>query len=366
MSAIDQKVLQDIQTMLAAHDRSSAVPEGNRFWIGLGEKHSAIIRKYGFEKFKRTVNFEYSQWGVTTLSEPKVLRLISLLLQKKNLPVESLAWVFSYTDENVKGIENVINDIVWSDEIDSITGKPFNTSPIGGGARFRAYAIYCTLLWQYAQTEDNLGCLEKVPEPAFGSPLPVPFEGRIISQDLALSSMELNRMASRIPMGKIRRVLEIGAGYGRLGYLFRQMFPDIEYTIIDIPPALAVSQNYLETVFGPEAVAPYSENPPFHDSRMKFLLPGQMNKIPEGYFDLILNVSSLDEMSPDQVKEYFNLIERVGPAWLYLKGYGVSQKPGFRLGVNEFPYRPAWQEIYKGQDDLVGAFVEKIFRLGRP
>ena len=145
------------------------------------------------------------------------------------------------------------------------------------------------------------------------------------------------------------------------------MFPDIEYTILDIPPALAISQNYLESVFGSDAISPYSDSPQLQDrGRIKFLLPRQLDSIPSGYFDLILNVSSFDEMSPNQVKIYFDFIERINPGWLYLKGYGKSQKPGFRLGVNEFPYRPNWREVYNGNDPFVGPFVEKIIGLGNP
>ncbi len=363
MDHLNEKVLQDIQNLLAIHNKTSKVPEGNRFWIGIGATHSAMIKKYGFEKFKRTINFEYAQWGVHVLNDVKIFRLISLLLQKKNLSIDALGWVFTYTTENLRTVENAISDIVWADGIDPNSGKAHNASVIGGIDRFRAYAIYCTLLWQFAETEDLLGCFEKVTEPIFGSPMPVPYKGKIISQDLALGCMEINRIASKIPMGKIRRVLEIGAGYGRLAYLFHEMFPDIEYTILDIPPTLAISQNYLELVLGPQIVSRFSETPSFTDHRMKFLLPYQMHLIPSGHYDLVINISSLDEMSPDQVREYFDLIERINPSWLYLKGYGTSQKPGYRLGVNEFPYRPNWKPIYQGDDNLVDSWVEKIYRL---
>jgi putative sugar O-methyltransferase len=43
--------------------------------------------------------------------------------------------------------------------------------------------------------------------------------------------------------------LEIGAGYGRIAYLAGSLFPVEQYVIVDIPPILAVSQNYLATVF---------------------------------------------------------------------------------------------------------------------
>jgi len=35
-------------------------------------------------------------------------------------------------------------------------------------------------------------------------------------------------MAGIVPLPEVRRVLEIGAGYGRLAYLFASLFPSVE------------------------------------------------------------------------------------------------------------------------------------------
>ena len=85
--------------------------------------------------------------------------------------------------------------------------------------------LYTKLLWRYALMEDQLGCLKTCDEPILGSPLPIRYRGKVISQDLAISSLELNLMGRLIDFSRIGRVAEIGAGYGRLAYLMAHRFP---------------------------------------------------------------------------------------------------------------------------------------------
>ena len=168
-------------------------------------------------------------------------------------------------------------------------------------------------------------------EPALGNPLPIRYAGQLISQDLALSSLELNQIASRVPIKHIRRVLEIGAGYGRLAFLFSSMFPEIEYSILDIPPALAISQNYLASIFGAAAISRHDQTPgPHARPRIRFMLPHRLAELPDGHFDLVINISSFDEMSTSDVEGYLQAFDRVGSGWAYLQGHATSSKPGVR------------------------------------
>ena len=76
-----------------------------------------------------------------------------------------------------------------------------------------------------------------------------------ISQDLGNSTLEFYAIAEALgredpgPNG----VLELGAGYGRLAWLYLAAFPRLRYLIVDIPPALALSQEYLTRLFPRQA-----------------------------------------------------------------------------------------------------------------
>lgn len=112
------------------------------------------------------------------------------------------------------------------------------------------------------------------------------------------------------------RVLEIGGGYGGLAYYLAEIYPNLEYFIVDIPESLLFSSIYLYTLFSNR------NNRVIVSSSQDFTargIPGFTfvpnyaidNLNPEGKFTLIINTSSLTEMSRDQVIHYCTLIERL-------------------------------------------------------
>src|SRR5439155_20258669 len=121
-------------------------------------------------------------------------------------------------------------------------------------------------------------------------------------------------------------------------------------------------QNYLACTLGEKVVSRFHETPPegssSEDCRVAAHLPHQMEFVPDGYFDLVINVSSFDEMSPQQVERYFSLINKKCRGWLYLKGHARSRSIGNRLGLDEFPYEDHWTQLYCEPDPLVESFAE--------
>ena len=83
MNEVDEKVIGDIQAATSDYHDSSKDVESLQFWKALGEKHVSLVREFGFRNFKRTINFEYSQWGVTALRDPKTVHLFKKLLGEK-------------------------------------------------------------------------------------------------------------------------------------------------------------------------------------------------------------------------------------------------------------------------------------------
>jgi SAM-dependent methyltransferase len=195
--------------------------------------------------------------------------------------------------------------------------------------RLRAYAFWCGLIWQYAALYDKLDCL-RLPEPSFGTPMPVWLHGRLISQDLALAALNINVIARSVPLDNVRNVLEIGAGYGKLAYVFTSLFPNVEFTIADISPALAVSKSYLAAVV--------------KGKKLRFVLPHELDAMLDDTFDLVINVSSLDEMPPSVQDRYLERIDRLCRGHLYLAGY--SRHLGDRIGLSELHYDPRWIALY--------------------
>ncbi len=104
------------------------------------------------------------------------------------------------------------------------------------------------------------------------------------------------------------RVVEIGAGYGNLGYALRCAAGPLDYTIVDLPESIVYSAIWLPTVLGGE--------------RATFALPGQRLEPPGagvtfvanhtigeflpqlGEVDLVINTMSLSEMAAAQIEHY--------------------------------------------------------------
>lgn len=317
-----QRVLDDISAL------QRAMPEQDQgYWARLGAKHVALIATHGIEHFKRTINFEYAQWAVGTWRHDFIRSLVADLARRGRPPLGLLARY------DARDVEHV----VW--EANGPAELP----------RLRAFAAYVGLLWQLARTRDRLGCLE-LEEPRVGNPLPVWYFGRLISVDLAMCAHDLNTIAGIIDLARVRRVMEIGAGYGRMAQVLTRLRPEVEYTIVDIPPAIAVSKFYLSRV-APEA-------------KVRFLLPQELKTLAAGSFDLAVNISSFDEMPAAFSVPYLHEIDRAVEGLLYLNGWPYSSSRGEgRLGLEELPYPARWRRVLSRRHPATPVFVEKAFRL---
>jgi len=323
MTPLTATVLADIDHFAAQQNASD--DDVNSFWHEFGKTHRDTIARCGFETFKRHVT-GYGSWQITKFSSRFTLYCLAALLQRGKLP--ALAQIDWRDAEPMP---------VWGEAVRD------RNSP---AQRLRAYAFYCGLIWQYAALHDQIGCL-RLAEPSLGRPIPVWLHGRLISQDLANAALDLNAMASVIPLANARRVLEIGAGYGRLAYVFTSLFRDAEYTIADISPALAVSKNYLTAVT--------------NEKKFSFVLPHQLDTMPDRSFDLVINVSSFDEMPPAVQNHYLQRIDRLCRGHLYLSGY--HRHLGEHVGLDDLPYPENWTKLLDRRHEIFPLWVEKVFAI---
>ena len=131
----------------------------------------------------------------------------------------------------------------------------------------RRYTFFVGVLWDIAARGDDHGLTARLAEPTIGNPLRLRSGGRLISQDLANSIIEFTFAARSGAVAASARIAELGAGYGRLAYVFAQA-RELTYCVFDIPPALAVSQWYLTATLGEARILPYSPEPDFMRDRV--------------------------------------------------------------------------------------------------
>lgn len=321
----DARLLHRLGQLSEAFAQTDEGRNVSQFWRRLVSKHLELLGQDGFERFKQTLNFEYSQWCVTAPIDPKF-------------------WRMQYTFLRTYGQAPAL--------LRRTRYRPSSKAPrwpIPSPGAAQIYKAYVSTLWEYSKRQDQLGILDKVEEPSLGAPIPIYDGDTLISQDLALSALEINRVAKHADFYKIKTVLEIGGGYGRWAYVFKKLLPDVEYHIVDIPPTLAISELYLTTLFG-------NDNLHFH-------LPAALGSLPSKHFDLVVNVSSFDEMNESQAHAYLRAFAEKGRGTAYIKGHGVRKRSTGRRGVLELDYPTEWRELYRGGDPLQATFNEMVFRL---
>jgi SAM-dependent methyltransferase len=216
------------------------------------------------------------------------------------------------------------------------------------------YAFATRLLWRYAERNDTTGTTA-LPEPLFGDPLPVRWGGRLISQDLANSSLEVAAIQRALGERRPKSILEIGAGYGRTAYALLNCYPEATYTIVDIEPAIEISRWYLAKLFPLD--------------RLRFIAPEALADLPPGSVDLALSISSLQEMTGEQVAGYLSALDRVArEGTVYLKQWIAWRNPvdDIELRFDDYPIPAGWEAVYRERAPVQTNFAQAAWRVSAP
>lgn len=293
-------------------------PGQSAFWRHIGDQHARALDQFGPERMKRHQALQYFtwQWGATAGLRDAQLRFLLL-----HQPVG--AWVRAWRGP-------VTGD--WSD-------MPW--SPL----KRRIYVTAVRLLWEYALVHGDADVMG-LSEPELGSPLPVIWRDRLISQDLANTALEVRTM--RPVLNKPHHFLEVGAGYGRTAYALLSLYPNARYTIVDIEPALSIARWYLTRLFDGD--------------RLAFLTPDQMARATD--VDLALSISTFPEMLPGTVARYLREIDRLA-RHVYLKQW-TSWRNGddlVRMTMADYPYPSRWRRIRWNRAPVQTRFTEGLWSI---
>ncbi|CQD22844.1 hypothetical protein BN000_05744 [Mycobacterium europaeum] len=266
----------------------------SKFWTDIGQKNMIMLETRGIDNFKRTVSQNYFNWIVG--KRTAMVRHVYRNWRKR--PTLN-PWRSSIEDE-------VTLSFTTHDAPVTLTRKQRND-----------YRRFVTYLWDLTARIDKRELRADLSEPTLGNPIKIRLGERLISQDLANSIIEANVIADLLdsPSSR-RRVGEIGAGSGRLAQVFAEKLHG-QYVIFDIPPALYVSQWYLSQLFPNKKIfrfRPFDDfstiQPELSSANIAFFTANQITKFPDRYFDAMLSISTLPEMSREQVALYIDLFQR--------------------------------------------------------
>jgi len=343
-----------LEVMEADYRAGDAVYHPSAFWGKLNALNTDWLRRDGLENFKRTVNNNYFNWMVSARSDYFRFVLTHGIRKALGNPLRMVR-LLSARMQDVR-----CRTMVSEDVHPSFTQR-------------QIYKLYVMLLHQYVVDNDRRGRFAALEEPLAGNPLAVLTRGRRISQDLSNSYLEYQFLADALgdELTEFGTIAEVGAGYGRLIHVLRVLGVKARLIVIDIPPALFVSQWYLTQIF-PDAPVfrhrpfrAYSDvKAEFEQARLCFLLPHQAELLPSKALDLVINISSLQEMTKAQISGYFDLIDRKA-RYFYTKQWSRWENPddGRVASVAGYPVRAAWDVIDFRSNPVHQQFFEAIYRL---
>jgi putative sugar O-methyltransferase len=334
----------EIERMTAELEAGPAVHRPSVFWARLNARHARQLQASGFENFKRTVNMRYFNWRILGIVRHQ-LGVVASWARRPDLAV-----------------------------FGAQLPRPSSNAGTSGRLNPPSAWIYKTFVAMFAdlvRAQDRLHLLDRLEEPALGNPFMVRYRGRNISQDLCNSIHEIYSIfgsdGGALRSGDGLEILEIGAGYGRLAYAVLAASPGAAYTIVDVPPALYISQRYLTAVLPDVPAFRYREwsdfatvRQEFEASRLRFLLPHQAAQLPAASIDVAVSISSLHEMSRQQVEHYFAFLARACRGHVYTKQWRRSRTPenDVVFGEHDYPVPAGWREDFHRRHPIQRMFFE--------
>jgi putative sugar O-methyltransferase len=123
-----------------------------------------------------------------------------------------------------------------------------------------------------------------------------------------------NVLRGYISEGQIGTVMEIGAGNGNFPSIFYHDWAPIKVILVDLPETLAVAIPFLNSLFPkakilmPHEVQSVGLSGTFD---FAFLTVDQIEILDDNSIDLAINCHSFQEMTHEQIRVYFKLVQRV-------------------------------------------------------
>ena len=344
-ACIDSLKSDELRGMINSVAGGAKLYQPSKFWLYYATYHALQIDMWGVDNFKRTVNNGYFNWtndGVINEQRHNIEQDLGL---------------------SVDAVQRMHPTWERKDKPENFKAK-----------QWFKYGQFLCLLFEYARKHDSHDLLKAVSESRLGNPTGVTYDGHYITQDLANSVADVNLMldVTGLDAKKPLRIMELGAGHGRIMYTFLKAFPQVQIVVVDIPPALYVSQWYLTNAFPNlkcfkfREIANYEEvKQDFESASLAFLTPEQIELVPGKSIDLFVNISSLHEMTPEQIKNWFQQIDRVCRGWFYTKQFREYPNLIDNLVIREadYPVLTGWQEKMKRINPVFMAFFEAVYKV---
>lgn len=335
-----------LKEMITELEKAPQLYYPSDFWQKLNKLHNNQLQSAGFDNFKRSITQHYFNWKILMIIRHQLSPFLSEFIKGNFAPIFKSHFLNPQSKKN-----------------SHMTSFKIIPAFI--------YKVYVSYLKDYVSRKDELKLLDKLHESLVGNPFLIRYENKNISQDLCNSIHEFYSISKHVTSKKLKNIAELGAGYGRLAYVFIKTLPKSSYCIIDIPPALFISQEYLSKIFPKEKIFYFrhfssfkSIEKEFKASRIKFLMAHQIKYLPKKCFDLTISISTLHEMTRKQIQNYIKQIDRLTDGYFYNKQWRRSYtKDNSHIKEKEYPIPKNWLTVYQRRHPIQKLFFEALYRI---
>jgi len=235
------------------------------------------------------------------------------------------------------------------------------------------FQSFIWLYWNNIKQRDTLDLLRTIEEPSLGKGETYTINGKKISYDLLQSLDEFYAIYPHLSKNTNIIICELGAGYGRLGYVFLKAIPSGSYIIVDLPGSLIIAEYYLSKLFPKKDVLRYKDTKKYKSFDRKMLsnykvvllAPWQLSLITDKSLDVFINIYSFQEMTMMQIENYFSIIDRKCKGIFYSKQNFVSDNPkdDIRIEMKDYPVKKSWTRIYKRPSTIHQSSFEGLYKV---
>ena len=337
----EQKFGNDLVAML---EELASAPEfqPSTFWRMLNDKNTVMLKTDGLQHFKRTVSQNYFGWMII---EP-YHRFFRTAVKD---------WLFNPAlAPLVAHIENKVTVRLY------VRDQPLTLNSL---QRF-IYKFFVGMLWEQMRRVDFMSLEKLIEEPLVGDPIRIHLNKKLISLDTAASITDANTLLPLVQHIERPCIAEIGAGHGRLAYAIASVRSSL-YCVFDIPPALQVSQWYIEQTLPKKKIFRFRRFKHFEDiaeeldqSDVAFFTSNQLQLIPSRYFDIVSSISTLPELTAPQVALFLLLMQKTSRGHIFLKQWKrwKNDSDGTDFTLDDYQFTADWRQTMICTDPLISAF----------
>ena len=264
-----------------------------------------------------------------------------------------------FFDENKidkKALENFRNDVVTSAEI--LNDQNFLKKQNGERIN-KIKASLLINLYHKLSEKISLEVLRMASDSKVGENSCLIYRGQRINQRVLRYAYYTSQIFNKTDLKDVQKnlFLDIGGGYGGLTRFLKNVYQKSSFVIIELPELCMLSAYFLKRNFADKKIGTLSDfkdkSKIFYDDLKHFdfvILPQNfMEKFDNEVFDLIINTTSLGEMTDEMQNYYLKHIERTSKSYFYSVNRAEKRTEKYNSrGFYDFKFKNRWiSKLYK-------------------